>query len=109
MTRLIISFAGIGFFYFLASDLLLSLWLFYLLTRVTDVIGTQLGYEMVSMPCYPCKLYVGYQVAGAYTVLVLYLARSGWMHFGPVIRSAFGAGRTALRDGPDDEVIPYRL
>lgn len=108
-TRLVISFAAIGFFYFLASDLLLSLWLFFVLTRVTDLLGTQMGYDMVAMPQYPTRLYVGYQVAGAYTVLVVYLMYAGWQHFGPVLKSLFKPDRLKVDDGPSEEMIPLRL
>ncbi|NUP99753.1 MAG: hypothetical protein HUU35_07855 [Armatimonadetes bacterium] len=108
-TRLVVSFAAIGFFYFLASDLLFSLWFFFLLTRLTDVIGTQLGAELVVMPLYPCRLYTGYQVMGAYFVLVVYLVRSGWLHFRPVLSGALQRGRQLLIDGPEDEVLPYRI
>lgn len=108
-TRLVISFAAIGFFYFLSSDLLFSLWFFFILTRLTDVIGTHFGAEMVVMPLYPCKLYHGYQVMGAYLVLVCYLGYSGWTHFKPVIQGAFRRGRQLFNDGPDEEVLPYKV
>ncbi|MCC7492926.1 MAG: hypothetical protein IT204_11280 [Fimbriimonadaceae bacterium] len=108
-TRVVISFGAVGFFYFLSSDLLFSLWFFFLVTRLTDVIATQLAYQLVSMPQYPTQLYIGYQVAGAYTVLVVYLLRTGWTHFGPVLRGAVQRGRSLLSDGANDEVIPYRV
>ncbi len=103
-----VSFGAIGFFYFLASDLLLSLWVFFLLTRLTDVIGTQLGYDLMVMPQYPCRLYHGYQMAGAYTVLVIYLLYTGGRHFQPILRSAWRRHHDLAADGPDDEVLPYR-
>ena len=107
--RLQFAFAAIGFFYFLSSDLLFSLWFFFLFTRLTDVIGTQMNYEITSMPQYPTRLYIGYQVVGAYTVLVIYLLRSGWDQYAPIIRHAFGVGKKPMRDGPDEEMLPYRL
>ncbi|MBI2299585.1 MAG: hypothetical protein HYU66_11705 [Armatimonadetes bacterium] len=104
-----ISFGAVGFFYFLSSDLLLSLWVFFVLTRVTDVIGTQLGFEMTAMNQYPCRLYHGYQMAGAYTVLVLYLLYTGARHLGPVFHSALRRRPDLPDDGPDEEVLPYRV
>ncbi len=106
-TRLVISFAAIGFFYFLASDLLFSLWFFFVMTRLTDIIGTHLGCEMMAMPLYPTRVYIGYQVMGAYFVLVVYLLRSGWLHYGPVVRNALRRLDQA-DDGPNREVLPYR-
>lgn len=106
-TRFQISFAAIGFFYFLSSDLLFSLWFFALLVRFTDVIGTHLNLQLDTMPQYPTRLYIGYQVVGAYFVLVLYLLRSGWDQYRPILGRAFGRGGP-LRDGPDEEMIPYR-
>lgn len=108
-TRFQISFAAIGFFYFLSSDLLLSLWLFFALTRVTDIIGTQLGFELTNMPQYPTRLYVGYQVMGAYAVLVVYLLYTGWQHFRPVLASAFRRVRDLPADGPEEEMLPFRV
>lgn len=107
--RLQFAFAAIGFFYFLSSDLLFSLWFFFLFTRLTDVIGTQLNYEITPMPQYPTRLYIGYQVVGAYTVLVIYLLRSGWDQYAPILRHAFGLGNRTMRDGPDEEMLPYRV
>ncbi|MBI5833312.1 MAG: hypothetical protein HZB16_13525 [Armatimonadetes bacterium] len=104
-----LSFAAIGFFYFLSSDLLLSLWLFFAITRMTDVAAVQLGFQPTVMPQYPTRLYIGYQVAGAYLVLVVYLIHSGWGHYKPVLRSALSRARSYLADGPDDEMIPFRL
>jgi len=75
LTYMWFSFAAAGFAYFLASDLLLSLWFFFVLTRVQDVIGTAFGYNIVDMPNYPTRLYIGYQAAAAYTVLA---CRLGW-------------------------------
>lgn len=108
-TRIQLAFAAIGFFYFLSSDLLFSLWFFFLLTRLTDVIGTHLNFEIDSMPQYPTRLYIGYQVVGAYVVLVIYLLRSGWDQYGPLLKHAFGRGDKPMRDGPDEEMMPYRV
>ncbi len=108
-TKLVMAFAAIGFFYFLASDLLFSLWFFFVLTRVTDVIGTQLGNELTVMPNYPTRLYIGYQVAGAYLVLTITLFRSGWGLYGRQLRDTWRRVGDASWDGPDHEIVPYRV
>lgn len=101
-TPLTISFAAIGFFYFLANDMLLSLWLFFALTRVADILATQLGFDLPSMPRHPPRVYVGYQNIGAYAVLALYLLRTGWPHFQRVWRRALpGRERPKLDDSAE--------
>ncbi len=108
-TPINVSFAAIGFFYFLSSDLLLSLWFFFLVTRLTDILAVQMGFQPSVMPQYPCHQYVGYQVAGAYFVLVAYLLYSGWGHYGHVLRSGFRRAREYMNDGPDQEMMPFPL
>jgi hypothetical protein len=108
-TPINLSFAAVGFFYFLSSDLLLSLWVFFVITRVEDIVAVQLGFQPMVMPQYPTRLYIGYQVAGAYAVLVLYLARSGWPHYRRVLRAAWTRLREFSDDGPDDEVMPFKV
>ena len=58
-----LSFAAIGFFYLLPTQLLFSLWFFFLLTRLQDVVAAMFGLRISSMPLYPTRLYIGYQVA----------------------------------------------
>ena len=87
-TTIYCSFAAIGFSYFLSSDLLFSLWFFFLLTRLQDVVATAYGLTPEAMPLYPTRLYIGYQVLGAYLVLAGYLFRTGWPHFRKVFRRA---------------------
>jgi hypothetical protein len=108
-TQINLSFAAVGFFYFLSSDLLLSLWFFFLLTRLTDVAASLMGFQPTDMPQYPTRLYIGYQVAGAYAVLVVYLLYSGWPHYRAVLRRAWSRATELADDGPENEVIPYRL
>lgn len=67
------TFAAVGFFYLLPTDLLFSLWFFFMLTRVENVLARSWGYQPVEMPMYPCKQFVGYQVMGAYVVLAGYM------------------------------------
>jgi len=99
------SFAAIGFSYFLSSDLLFSLWFFYLLTRLQDVIATAYGMILDNMPLYPTRLYIGHQVMGAYLVLGAYLFKSGWPFLRQVLRQA-----CQRRQFLDDrgEMLPYR-
>ncbi len=106
--HLYLSFAAVGFFYLLPTDLLFSLWFFFLFTKGEEVVATGLGYEPEAMPMYPCKLFEGYQVMGCYVVLVAFMVWSARPHLKRVWQAA-----TNLRRQPDgedrDEVLPYRV
>ena len=56
------------------------------------------------MPLYPTRLYIGYQVAGAYMVLVASFIYMGFPHFRQVFRRAF----TATQADDREELLPYR-
>ena len=103
-----ISFAAVGFFYLLPTDLLFSLWFFFLLTKFQDIVSTGLGYEEETMPMYGCKVSVGYQIIGCYFVLVGYMIYAARPHLKRVWKAA-----TTLARGPngedDNEVLPYRV
>ena len=104
-TPLFISFAAIGFFYLLPTQILFSLWVFFVITRIQDIVGTSMGLRLGSMPLYPTRLYIGYQVAGAYCVLIGYFLWAGLPNFKRIITNA-------LRFQPDDdrdELLPYRI
>lgn len=104
-TPLYLSFAAVGFFYLLPTQLLFSLWVFFILTRVQSVIATAFGMRISSMPLYPTQSFIGYQVAGAYMVLVIYLFYVSLPHFKQVLRRVF------KRNGMDDsnELMPYSV
>jgi hypothetical protein len=102
-TPVYLSFAAIGFFYFLPSQILLSLWFFFVLSRIQDVIYSALGMRLEGMPLYPTRIYMGYQVAGAYIVLAGYLLYVSIPHIRDVVRKALGS------NGGSDEVLSYRV
>ena len=74
------SFAIIGFMFLLPSDLVFSLWFFFLLSRAQDIAMKAANIDMPGMPMYPAPLYRGYQAMGAYLVLTVYLLRVAWPH-----------------------------
>ena len=104
-TPLYFSFAAIGFFYLLPTQLLFSLWIFFILTRVQSVIATMFGMRISEMPLYPTQSFMGYQVAGAYVVLVCYLFYVSIPHFKQVFKKVFN------NDVIDDsnELMPYKF
>ena len=99
------SLAAVGFAYFLPTDLLFSLWFFFLLTRAQDVFAVQLGGIPTGIGTHNARIWTGYQAAGAYLVLVVAQVRIGWPYFKQVWKTAFG------RDKPlddSDELMSYR-
>lgn len=101
-----VSFAAIGFFYLLPTDLLFSLWLFFLLTILADGISASYGYQPEVMPMYGCRMYIGYQIIGCYFVMVGFMLWSARPHLAAVWRAAVGR---VGRDRPDaGEMLSYR-
>jgi hypothetical protein len=106
-THLFVSFAAAGFFYLLPTDLLFSLWFFFLVTRLEEVQATALGYQPESMPMYPCSLFIGYQAMGSYVVLVAAMLWAARPHLRQVWRAAIRNPQSAIRNA--DEVLSYRV
>lgn len=104
-TTIYFSFAAIGFFFLLPSDLLFALWFFAVFARLQGVFAASFGMEMERMPMYGTQLFVAYQVAGAYLVLTAYLLYVSLPHLKRVVRAAMG------REKADDsqELMPYSV
>ncbi len=99
------SFAAIGFAYLLPTDLLFSLWFFFLLTRLGDVVGALYNWDMPAMPSYPCREYWGYQAAGAYSALAFSFLYAG-RH---VLGQAVWDGLRFRKNAEDaEELVPRR-
>ncbi|MCY4570463.1 MAG: hypothetical protein OXD49_19420 [Candidatus Poribacteria bacterium] len=103
-TPIFLSFAAVGFFYLLPTQLLFSLWFFFLFTRFQDIVAAIFGWRVSTMPLYPTRLYIGYQVAGAYIVLVISFIYMGFPHFRRVFRRAF----TATKGADAEELLSDR-
>lgn len=100
-----LSFAIIGFMFLLPSDLVFSLWFFFVLSRVQDIVVRAANMDAPAMPMYPTPLYRGYQAMGAYLVLTGYLLWVARPHLAKVFRHAVGEERGDDRD----ELVPYRV
>jgi hypothetical protein len=87
-TPLYFSFAAIGFFFLLPSELLFSLWFFALFARVQGVIAAAYNMEPQYMPMYGTPLFVAYQVVGAYLVLAGYMLYVALPHLKRVLMTA---------------------
>lgn len=105
-TPIKVSFALIGFMYLLPTDLLFSLWFFFLLSRGQDVTARAFNMDTPSMPMYPCPLFRGYQTIGAYIVLTVYLLIMARPHLLRVWRIVWGEEREDASDR--NEILPYR-
>lgn len=103
-TPIYFSFAAIGFFFLLPSDLLFALWFFAILARLQGVVAASFGMELKGMPMYGTHLFVAYQVVGAYIVLSGYLLYVAMPHLKRVMRSAV-SGEDA---GDEEELMSYR-
>ena len=104
-TDIVISFSAIGFFFLLPADVLFSIWFFFLLTRVEQVLAITYNMDQPGMPIYPMPLFVGYQSIGAYFVLsgyFLWIAR-------PHLRRVWAAAIGREKADDDDELLPYRV
>jgi hypothetical protein len=99
-----VSFAGIGFFYLLPSQLLFSFWFFYLLFKIEEVIATSFGIEIVNAPHAAAQQFVAYQTTGAFFVVAGYFFYTALPHLKRVFRAAIGKERD-----DQDEVMPYRV
>jgi len=97
------SMAAVGFFYLLPSEVLLSLWAFFLLARVQELIASSFGMNLMGMPHAGVKLFVGYQTVGAYFAVVGYMAYSSWPRIQAMLRSATRKGQA----GDSDEFMRY--
>lgn len=102
-----ISFMAIGFFYLLPSDLLFSLWFFFLLTRLEDVLGARFGYQFSTMPMYGCKTYQGYQCIGCYLTLVAYMFYTARPYINRVWKAVWRRNYVPLPN-EEQELLPYR-
>ncbi|MDQ2800971.1 MAG: hypothetical protein M3Y13_15165, partial [Armatimonadota bacterium] len=101
----ILSFAAIGFFFLLPADVLFSIWFFFLVSRIEQVIMISFNQPMPGMPAYPPPLFIGYQTIGAYLVLsgyFFYVAR-------PHLRRVWAAAIGREKGDDADEILPYRV
>jgi len=100
-----ISFAAIGMMYLLPVDILLSIWFFFLLTRVQQLGAIAFDVATPGMPTMPTLLFTGFQTLGAYLVIAGYLIWVARPHLAHVWAVALGRAR-----GDDsEELLPYRV
>jgi hypothetical protein len=104
-TTVSISFAAIGFFFLLPSDVIFGIWFFAILARLQGVAATACGMETPGMPMFGTPLFVAYQTVGAYFVLAGFMFYTAAPHIRHVVRAAFGTEPA----NDEHEMIPYRV
>lgn len=103
-TVIYFSFAAIGFLFLLPKEVTFSLWFFFILARLEQVAAVAYGMETPTMRMYPTSVFIGYQVMGAYFVLVGYMFYVSLPHLKRVFRAALD--KEPINDS--EELIPYR-
>lgn len=88
---------GLG--YLVPTEITLSVWVFYLLERLTNVAATAMGHEPAGFP------HVQEQSFGSYLALGLFLTYVGREHLGRIFRKALGR---APEVDDSDEPMTYR-
>jgi hypothetical protein len=106
---LYISLAAAGFLFFLPVDLLFSMWFFFLLTRVQDVIAVQMGGIPTGIGTHNARVFTGYQAAGAYIVLIIAQVRIAWPYFKQVWRTAWASSTQEKPLDDSEELMSYRV
>ncbi len=88
---------GLG--YLVSTEITFSVWVFYLLMRLSNVAAVMLGYEIAGFP------FDQEQAAGAYLAMSLFLIYVARQHLAAAFTKAIG-----MSSEPDDsdEPIPYR-
>lgn len=102
-----ISFAMLGFSYFINANIAAGIWFFHLLARVEKEIFLVTGLKATTklsfgVPDYP---FLGYQGVGALLAMVLVGLWIGREHYGNVLAKALGRARHV---SDADEILPYR-
>jgi len=89
----------------LPAEVLFSLWFFFILTRVQTVIAGAYNMDLAYMPLYPTRLFIGYQVMGAYFVLTGYLVYVSVPYLKSVVRGALKLEKV----NDSNELLPYSV
>ncbi len=104
-TPITLSFAAVGMMYLLPTDILFSIWFFFLFTRMQQMTAISFNVPTPGMPTMPALLFTGYQTLGAYFVITGYLIWTARTHLAHVWAVACGKAR---RDDAN-EILPYRV
>jgi hypothetical protein len=102
--QIFMSMGALGFSYFLPAQLSLTMWSFFMFARLQNVAFSAVGIPPEGMPMYPTTLWNGYQVAGAFVVVVGYMLKSAWPYLRKTVQGVMKGVETGER-----ELLPARL
>ena len=80
------SLAGIGFFYLLSSEMIFSLWFFFLFARLRTVLATALVGPMPRAPHASAPMFIGDETIGLSFMLVGLMAYTAWTRVRDILR-----------------------
>lgn len=102
-----ISFAMLGFSYFINANIAAGIWVFHLLARMEKELFLVTGWKATTKLSFGVSDYplLGYQGVGALLAMVLVGLWVGREHYGNVFAKAFGR---APEVSDADEILPYR-
>ena len=86
--------------------MLFSIWFFFLVSRVEQIVMISFNQPMPGMPAYPPPLFIGYQTIGAYFVLTGYFF---WVARPHLRRRVWAAALGHEKADDADELLPYRV
>jgi len=105
-TPILITFAALGFFYLLPTDILFSIWFFFIGARLSHIALVQANIDTPKMPIQDVFLFQGYQTAAAYFVLTGYFIWIARPHLKRVWKAAFSKERE--EGGEPSEMLSYK-
>ncbi len=100
-----ISFAAIGFFFLLPTEILFSMWFFFLLGKVQEIAFSAAGNKLGSSPHADAELMIGAQAEGAWIALAFAYFALAKPHLKAVWRAVIS--RKAVDKG-EGEMLSYR-
>ncbi|MBV9467632.1 MAG: hypothetical protein JO316_04310 [Abitibacteriaceae bacterium] len=99
---------AIGITYLLTSETSFSLWFFFWIVRFQLIAAYFFGFVPNALPNSVGaggKLFIGYQQVGVYLAYAAIVLWTGRMHYGHIVRRAFGRAR--MGDGERREMMSY--
>ncbi len=99
------SFAAVGFFFLIPTELLFSFWFFYLLSKALEILGLGLGFDTTAKHAATAG-FVKWLCSGAFFGVALYILYSARHHLRYIWQVATGP---APPPPPDSELMSYRV
>lgn len=100
-----LSFAAVGFFFLIPTELLFSFWFFYLLSKAQEIISLSLGLEMDARHASAGAI-IKWECSGAFFALAGYILYTARHHLRDVWQIAIGRKQ---QENPREEMMSYRV